>query len=119
MSLNSFVSCLVSPRDNQVKDFVADFPHDLLLQLVQCTAASTKDSDRVSCNAARAIGNLLRYMSASSFLQPDMEKAVEVAVRGLIKNMNSGTMKVTMKLYNPQEQIVSKLTITFITLVFP
>lgn len=61
---------------------------------MQCAASSTKDSDKISCNAARAIGNLLRYMPSGCFQQPDMEKAVELAVRGLVKNMSSGTMKV-------------------------
>ncbi|CAG5122678.1 unnamed protein product [Candidula unifasciata] len=93
-ALANLCDTLVLNKDKQVQDFVTDFPHDLLLQLVQCAASSTKESDKISCNAVRAIGNLVRYMPTRCFLQSDMEKAVEAAVRGLIKNMNSGTMKV-------------------------
>ncbi|XP_005093939.1 HEAT repeat-containing protein 6 [Aplysia californica] len=85
---------LVSNKDNNLEDFMSDFPKPLLLQLVQQTAASIRDSDKVSCNAARAIGNLLRYLPPDSFEQIQMIEAIDKAVKGLIKNMNSGTMKV-------------------------
>ena len=75
-------------------DFLQEFPESLLLQLVQQTAVSIRDTDKVSCNAARAIGNLLNYLPRHSFDVAEMKEAIDRAVRGLIKNMNSGTMNV-------------------------
>lgn len=75
-------------------DFVGDFPDSLLLQLVQRSGQATRDSDKISCNAARAIGNLIRYLPAHTFESPDMLTAIDVAMKGLVKNMNSGAMKV-------------------------
>ncbi|XP_055862754.1 HEAT repeat-containing protein 6-like [Biomphalaria glabrata] len=85
---------LVSNKENHVEEFLLEFPESMVLQLVQCAASSSKDSDKISCNSVRAIGNLLRFLTAASFQQPDMQKAVDTAVKGLVKNMTSGTMKV-------------------------
>lgn len=81
-------------RDNEVPYFVEDFPASLLLQLVQKAGTATKEGDKISCNAARAIGNLLRYLPARSFESKEMLSAIEVAVKGLVRNMNVGAMKV-------------------------
>ncbi|KAH9489339.1 HEAT repeat-containing protein 6 [Bulinus truncatus] len=85
---------LVSNKDNHVEEFLSEFPESMVLQLVQCAATSTKDSDKISCNSVRAIGNLLRFLPATYFQHPEMQKAVDAAVKGLVKNMSSGTMKV-------------------------
>ena len=76
-------------------EFVCDFPDSLLLRLLEQTTVSIKDSDKVSCNAARAIGNLLNYLPKRFFDNDQMVEAIDKAVKGLVKNMNSGTMKVS------------------------
>ncbi|XP_059171734.1 HEAT repeat-containing protein 6-like isoform X2 [Physella acuta] len=85
---------LVSNKENGLEEILAEFKESMVLELVECAASATKDSDKISCNAARAIGNLLRFLPSHLFQKPEMEAALLCAVRGLVKNMSSGTMKV-------------------------
>ncbi|RUS80031.1 hypothetical protein EGW08_012201, partial [Elysia chlorotica] len=85
---------LVTNKDNNQEEFLQEFPDSVLLKLLTCAASATRDSDKISCNSGRAIGNLLRFMPARCFLQQDMSDAIQTAVKGLIRNMTTGAMKV-------------------------
>ncbi|XP_070205596.1 HEAT repeat-containing protein 6-like isoform X1 [Littorina saxatilis] len=93
-SLGNLCDALVVNKDKGDKQFMDQFSDMLLSSMLMAAAKATQDSDKVKCNAVRAVGNMLRYLPARSLGKSHIVDAVASSVKIIIKTMNSGPMKV-------------------------
>ncbi|XP_076434572.1 HEAT repeat-containing protein 6-like isoform X2 [Babylonia areolata] len=93
-SLGNLCDALVVNKDNQDVGFMDQFSDMLLSTMLTAASNATQESDKVKCNAVRAVGNILRYLPARSLGKSHMVEAVSNSVKVIIKTMNSGPMKV-------------------------
>ncbi|KAK7487937.1 hypothetical protein BaRGS_00020838 [Batillaria attramentaria] len=93
-ALGNLCDALVVNKDKGDMDFMDQFSDMLLSSMLTAATTATQDSDKVKCNAVRAVGNILRYLPSRSLGKSHTLEAVAASVKVVIKTMNSGPMKV-------------------------
>ncbi|XP_074640382.1 HEAT repeat-containing protein 6-like [Tubulanus polymorphus] len=93
-SLGNLSDAICANKDNDDEMFLEDFSDMLLLKIISVATKGSQDSDKVKCNAVRALGNLLRYMPDRCIEKSNFQEAVSQAIQSLTKNVATGTMKV-------------------------
>ncbi|XP_065054489.1 HEAT repeat-containing protein 6-like [Rhopilema esculentum] len=70
-----------------------EFSSLFILELLEACKKSASDHDKIKPNGVRAIGNVLKWLPAKVFEQPNVKKLVEEVIATLIQNIVSGPMK--------------------------
>ncbi|KAK9885381.1 hypothetical protein WA026_010880 [Henosepilachna vigintioctopunctata] len=80
---------------NSVNEDLEEFPHSLLLRLLEKSVAACNDNDKIKMNVVRSIGNLLQLITSDLAGKRKFKDIVELAVDCLIRNATTGSnMKV-------------------------
>lgn len=94
LAVNMFLIVWIH-RDQNDADFIQDFSDMLLQKMLTVATKGSQDNDKVKSNSVRALGNLLRYIPERSLEKSSMLATMEQSVLALIKNVGTGTMKVS------------------------
>ncbi|KAL4223144.1 HEAT repeat-containing protein 6 [Mactra antiquata] len=93
-SLANLGDALALNREENDVEFLTDFSDVLALNVVTVATRACQDSDKVKPNGVRALGNILRFISAKQLYKEAFNQAVSAGVAALVKCVSSGAMKV-------------------------